>query len=90
MCREKGGGVCGYDVHSGEFLCLCEQGGNVTTYCGDKSLQHRTPATVIAGTTTVVSVAGLASAGVLVWYLRKMRPNKVVTCGVQTTENRLF
>lgn len=37
LCREKGGGVCGYDVHSREFLCLCE-GGNVTTYCGGELL----------------------------------------------------
>ena len=42
------------------------------------------------GTTTVVSVAGLASCGALIWYLRKMGSNKVVTCGVQTTESKLF
>lgn len=32
-CRERGGGICGYDTVTWDFQCLCDQG-NVTTYCG--------------------------------------------------------
>ncbi|KAK1396352.1 hypothetical protein POM88_006215 [Heracleum sosnowskyi] len=28
----KGGGMCGFDTKTREFMCLCEKG-NVTTYC---------------------------------------------------------
>ncbi|XP_072965254.1 uncharacterized protein [Typha angustifolia] len=90
-CKDsaRGGGTCGFHTESMGFLCLC-QDGNVTTYCSDGgSSRHQTSAAVIAGT-TVSSVAGAVGIGGLVWYLRKMRSNKVVTCGVQSNENRLF
>ncbi|PIN00542.1 hypothetical protein CDL12_26959 [Handroanthus impetiginosus] len=83
----KGGGTCGFDTETQDFLCLCEKG-NVTTYCKDPSFQHNKPA-VVAGTVTAVSVAG-AFLGVAVWYLRKVRAKAPVTHGVQTNENRLF
>ncbi|XP_010916126.2 uncharacterized protein [Elaeis guineensis] len=91
QCRERarGGGTCGFDTESRSFLCLCDEG-NVTTYCSEGgSSRHRASAGVIAGT-TVFSIGGAVGVGALVWYLRKMRKNKVVTCGVQSNENRLF
>ncbi|XP_058095167.1 uncharacterized protein LOC131240745 [Magnolia sinica] len=92
QCQDgtKGGGTCGFDVASQSFLCLCNQG-NLTTYCTDVvSSGHESRVGVIAGTTTAVSVAAVVGVGAVVWYLRKMRPNKVVTCGVQSNDNRLF
>lgn len=41
------------------------------------------------GTTTAVSIGAIA-VGAVVWYLKKVKQNKVVTCGVQNNENRLF
>ncbi|KAJ0964963.1 hypothetical protein J5N97_026101 [Dioscorea zingiberensis] len=89
-CRdpEKGEGTCGFDTATRNFLCLCQET-NVTTYCTDPGMSHKKSNGLIAGTATVVSFAGVASIGALVWYLKKMRTNKV-TCGVQTNENRFF
>ncbi|THU49866.1 hypothetical protein C4D60_Mb06t14080 [Musa balbisiana] len=85
----RGGGTCGFETQSRSFLCLCDEG-NATTYCTDGTYGgHRASAAVIAGTATV-SVAGAVGIGALVWYLRKIRKNSVVTCGVQSNENRLF
>ncbi|KAK2992501.1 hypothetical protein RJ640_005648 [Escallonia rubra] len=45
QCQDgtKGGGICGFDTQTQNFLCLCEKG-NVTTYCrgmfSDFSLSH--------------------------------------------------
>ncbi|KAH0460834.1 hypothetical protein IEQ34_008409 [Dendrobium chrysotoxum] len=88
-CVEKGNGTCGFDTVTGNFLCLCG-GENSTTSCEDGSWKHRASAVVIAVSATVASFAGLAGFGALIFYLRKMRRNKVVTCGVQSNENRLF
>jgi Wall-associated receptor kinase C-terminal len=33
--NRKGGGVCGFDTESRDFLCLC-QDGNTTTFCSGK------------------------------------------------------
>lgn len=89
-CRdqEKGGGTCGFDTTEGSFLCLCKER-NATTFCTDGGFAHKRSAGLIAGTVTVVSFAGVAGIGALVWYIKKMRTNKV-TCGVQTNENRFF
>ncbi|KAL8505804.1 hypothetical protein ACS0TY_016871 [Phlomoides rotata] len=83
----RGGGACGFDTETQDFLCLCDKG-NVTTYCKDHSGEHNRPA-VVAGTVTAVSVTG-AFVGVGVWYLRKVRAKAPVTHGVQSNENRLF
>ncbi|KAL6553461.1 hypothetical protein OROGR_007303 [Orobanche gracilis] len=83
----KGGGTCGFDTQTQDFLCLCHKG-NVTTYCKDRSAQHNKPA-VVAGTVTAVSVTG-AFVGTGVWYLRKIRAKAPITHGVQSNENRLF
>ncbi|XP_039142948.1 wall-associated receptor kinase-like 15 isoform X2 [Dioscorea cayenensis subsp. rotundata] len=87
-CRdqEKGGGTCGFDTTEGSFLCLCKER-NATTFCTDGGFAHKRSAGLIA--VTVVSFAGVAGIGALVWYIKKMRTNKV-TCGVQTNENRFF
>ncbi|KAJ4808215.1 wall-associated receptor kinase galacturonan-binding protein [Rhynchospora pubera] len=86
--KRKGGGVCGFDTESRDFVCLC-QDGNATTFCSDAKSRHRTSSTVIAGT-VVFSVAGAVGIGALVWFVRKIKSNKVVSCGVQTNENRYF
>ncbi|MQL88935.1 hypothetical protein Taro_021509 [Colocasia esculenta] len=86
----RGGGTCGYDTASRNFLCLCREG-NVTTNCadGESSSRHRVSTGVVVGATTGVSVAGIVGVGAIMWFLRKVKPNKV-TCGVQSNENRLF
>ncbi|KAL2495424.1 hypothetical protein Fot_39181 [Forsythia ovata] len=84
----KGGGTCGFDTESQNFLCLCKKG-NVTTYCQDQNAQHNRPGAV-AGTVTAVSVAGAFGIGAGVWYLKKLRAKAPVTHGVQSNENRLF
>ncbi|GAB4826551.1 hypothetical protein Ancab_033445 [Ancistrocladus abbreviatus] len=93
MCqdRAKGGGTCGFDTGAEEFLCLCEQG-NVTTYCKDHHSisRHSANGAAVAGTVSIVSVAGAVGIGAGVWYLKKVRAKAPVTCGVQTNENRLF
>ncbi|AAC17619.1 putative wall-associated receptor kinase, galacturonan-binding domain-containing protein [Arabidopsis thaliana] len=92
LCQEttKGGGVCGFNTRTRDFLCLCKQG-NVTTYCKDPSLVNHKRVGAIAGTVTAVSAAGaIGVAGGVYWYLRKVRANAPVTCGVQSNENRIF
>uniref|UniRef100_A0A5B7BVD3 Wall-associated receptor kinase galacturonan-binding domain-containing protein n=1 Tax=Davidia involucrata TaxID=16924 RepID=A0A5B7BVD3_DAVIN len=91
QCQDtaKGGGTCGFDTQTQNFLCLCKEG-NVTTYCKDPNIsRHSNRIGVIAGTTTV-SVAGAIGIGAGIWYLRKVRAKAPVTHGVQTNENRLF
>ncbi|XP_030492245.2 uncharacterized protein LOC115708178 [Cannabis sativa] len=85
----KGGGTCGFDIHSQDFLCLCEKA-NVTTYCNDHSLTQHRKVGVIAGTASAASVAGVLGIGAGVWYLKKVRAKAPVTCGVQSNDNRLF
>ncbi|KAJ7946319.1 Wall-associated receptor kinase-like [Quillaja saponaria] len=91
QCQDtlKGGGTCGFDIETQNFLCLCKEG-NVTTYCNDHNLQHSRKVHVIAGTITAVSAAGAFGFGAGIWYLRKVRAKAPVTCGVQSNENRLF
>ncbi|XP_074586588.1 uncharacterized protein LOC141842273 [Curcuma longa] len=87
--RRGAGGTCGFDTASRSFLCLCDEG-NATTHCADGTYtRHRASGAVIAGT-TAVSVAGAVGVGGLIWYLRKIRKRSVVTCGVQSNENRWF
>lgn len=91
QCQDasKGGGTCGFDTQSQSFLCLCDER-NATSYCTDRTLsQHRSSIGVIVGTTTAASI-GTIAVGAVIWYLKKIRKNKVVTCGVQSNENRLF
>ncbi|CAA0808678.1 Unknown protein [Striga hermonthica] len=89
LCQDrlKGGGTCGFDTRTQDFLCLCDKR-NVTSYCKDNRDEHSRPA-VVAGTVSGVSVVGVF-AGAGVWYLRKMRAKAPVTHGVQTNDNRLF
>lgn len=79
-----GGGICGYDTQSASFLCLCSDQ-NVTTYCSDHNhLNHLSRARVVAGTVVGVMVGGTIAAGVIIWYLKKMRPklNRPLRLGV--------
>ncbi|KAL8136844.1 hypothetical protein V2J09_002845 [Rumex salicifolius] len=88
--RRKGGGMCGFNTTSLDFQCLCEQG-NVTTFCKDhQNKKTGGHAGAIAGTMSLVSVAGVVGVGGGIWYLRKMKATTPVTCGVQSNENRLF
>lgn len=89
QCQDtaKGGGICGFDTETQNFLCLCQKG-NVTTFCKDRNnSQH---SRVVAGTVTAVSVAGAIGIGAGIWFLRKVRATAPVTHGVQSNENRLF
>ncbi|KAG0457988.1 hypothetical protein HPP92_022860 [Vanilla planifolia] len=88
-CESKGGGTCGFDSATGTFLCLCDRW-NSTTNCEHGSWRHKASTGVIVGTASVASLGGFAGVGALIYYIRKMRSNKVVSCGVQTNENRLF
>lgn len=86
----KGGGKCGFDTQTRDFLCLCEDR-NVTTYCKDpKFPRHSKKIAVVAGTLTTVSVAGAVGVGAGIFYLKKMREKAPVTHGVQSNDNRLF
>ncbi|KAK8928485.1 hypothetical protein KSP39_PZI017919 [Platanthera zijinensis] len=89
LCEEKGAGTCGFDTATGGFLCLCRRG-NSTTTCEDGSWRSRASAGVIAVPASIASLAAVVGMGALVYYLRKMKSNKVVTCGVDSTENRTF
>nr|GMD92944.1 LEAF RUST 10 DISEASE-RESISTANCE LOCUS RECEPTOR-LIKE PROTEIN KINASE-like 2.7 [Ipomoea batatas] len=80
----KGGGTCGFDTETQDFLCLCDKG-NSTTNCFDT--RHKMSKVVAA---TAVSVAGAIGIGAGVWYLRRVRAKAPVTHGVQTNDNRLF
>lgn len=90
QCQDpnKGGGICGFETETRDFLCVCN-GGNVTTYCKDHISSHQRVG-VIAGTVTGVSAAGAVGIGAGIWYLRKVRAKAPVTHGVQSNENRLF
>ncbi|CAG7868755.1 hypothetical protein BRARA_F00891 [Brassica rapa] len=92
LCQDttKGGGVCGFDRRTQNFLCLCKQG-NVTTHCNDPVLVKHKHIGAVAGTVTAVSAAGaIGVGGGVFWYLRKVRAKAPVTCGVQSNENRIF
>ncbi|KAL4628328.1 hypothetical protein ACB092_05G229800 [Castanea dentata] len=73
--RVKGGGTCGFDTQTQNFLCLCEER-NITTYC--------------QGTVTAVSAAGGLRSCRWSMVLEEVRAKAPVTCGVQSNENRLF
>ncbi|KAF3451746.1 hypothetical protein FNV43_RR07842 [Rhamnella rubrinervis] len=85
----KGGGTCGFETQTQNFMCLCGQG-NVTTYCKDHSISQHSKTGVIAGTVSAVSAAGVLGIGAAIWYLLKVRAKAPVTCGVQSNDNRLF
>ncbi|KAL1834351.1 hypothetical protein ACET3Z_004002 [Daucus carota] len=86
----KGGGMCGFDTKTQEFLCLCDKG-NVTTYCKDHDVSHEhSNRGVVAGTVSAVSVAGAIGVGAGIWFWKKVRAKAPVTHGVQSNENRLF
>lgn len=86
----KGGGMCGFDAQTQDFLCLCEER-NVTTYCKDpKFPRHSKKIAVVAGTLTTLSLAGAIGVGAGICYLKKIRDKAPVTHGVQSNENRLF
>ncbi|XP_074298237.1 uncharacterized protein LOC141629069 [Silene latifolia] len=88
--RAKGGGMCGFEAKSQDFLCLCEDR-NVTSYCKDRPIeQHRGGHGAIAGTVTAVSVASGVGIGAGILYLKKLRAKAPVTHGVQTNDNRAF
>ncbi|KAL5578777.1 hypothetical protein UlMin_011219 [Ulmus minor] len=91
QCQDmsKGGGTCGFDIHSQEFLCLCGKG-NVTTFCNDERITEHRRVGVIAGTVSAASAVGLLGIGGGIWYLKRVRAKAPVTCGVQSNENRLF
>ncbi|XP_038883333.1 uncharacterized protein LOC120074316 isoform X2 [Benincasa hispida] len=86
----KGGGSCGFHVETLQFLCICDDNNNVTTYCQDRSMssvsnKHR----IIA--VSAVSAAGALGIAATILFLKKLKKAKApVTCGVQTNENRLF
>lgn len=81
-----GRGTCGYETEFGNFLCLCSDM-NVTTYCSDHGHLHHKTARVIAGTVVGVSVGGLISAGVVIWYFRRIKPNRPVRIGIENSRN---
>ncbi|GAB2231597.1 hypothetical protein Droror1_Dr00010606 [Drosera rotundifolia] len=95
MCDDlaKGGGKCGFDARTEEFLCLCEQG-NATTFCKDRrNLPKQSRRRGAVAGTVAVSVAGAIGigAGVLLYLKQKVRrASAPVTCGVQSNENRIF
>ncbi|XP_059624398.1 uncharacterized protein LOC132267283 [Cornus florida] len=92
QCQDttKGGGTCGFDTQTQNFLCLCKEG-NFTTYCKDPKIsRHGKNIGVVAGTITTVSAAGAIGIGAGIWYLRRVRAKAPVTHGVQSNENRLF
>ncbi|OEL12631.1 hypothetical protein BAE44_0026351 [Dichanthelium oligosanthes] len=83
-------GTCGFDRATQDFVCICDDGRNSTTNCADGHASgHHGSAGVIAAS-VVVSISAAIGIGGLVWNMRKIRPSKVVTCGVQSNENRFF
>ncbi|GJM99642.1 hypothetical protein PR202_ga16763 [Eleusine coracana subsp. coracana] len=91
QCQDKrngDGGTCGFDPATRDFLCICQDGRNSTTDCAGGH-GSKNSAGVIAAS-VVFSVSAAIGVGGLVWYIRKIRSNKVVTCGVQSNENRFF
>ncbi|KAK4752610.1 hypothetical protein SAY87_021408 [Trapa incisa] len=91
QCQEplKGGGTCGFDTQTENFLCLCDEK-NVTSYCKDRSTSGHSRTGIIAGTVTAVTAAGAIGVGAGIWFFKKVRAKAPVTCGVQTNDNRLF
>ncbi|XP_062228707.1 uncharacterized protein LOC133926699 [Phragmites australis] len=91
QCQDKrrgDGGTCGFDPATRDFVCICDDGRNSSTDCAG-GRASRNSAGVIAAS-VVFSVSAAIGVGGLVWYIRKIRSNKVVTCGVQSNENRFF
>jgi hypothetical protein len=50
----------------------------------DTALGDFLAASAVASVSAAIGIWGL------VWYIRKIKPSKVVTCGVQSNENRFF
>ncbi|WVZ79957.1 hypothetical protein U9M48_027479 [Paspalum notatum var. saurae] len=92
QCQDKrrgDGGTCGFDTATRDFVCICDDGRNSTTDCADGHApgRHGSAGVVAASVVSISAIIGVAG---LVWYIRKIRPSKVVTCGVQSNENRFF
>lgn len=87
-CQDDGygKGTCGYDTEFGNFLCLCNDR-NVTTYCSDHAHLHHQTGRVIAGSVVGVAVGGIISAGVVIWYFRRIKPNRPFRIGVENSRN---
>eukprot|EP01018_Ginkgo_biloba_P010019 Gb_31664 [translate_table: standard] len=87
---ENGGGTCGYETEFAGFVCLCKDK-NTTSYCTDRGyLQHRSRGRVLAGTIAGVTVGGMIAVGVIIWYLRKIKPSRPLRLGVENSRNGLF
>lgn len=89
--RRAGGGTCGFDPADRDFVCICDDGRrNSTTDCADGRGSGRHGAAGVVAASVVVSISAAIGVAGLVWYVRRIRPSKVVTCGVQSNENRFF
>uniref|UniRef100_A0A0D9VCL4 Wall-associated receptor kinase galacturonan-binding domain-containing protein n=1 Tax=Leersia perrieri TaxID=77586 RepID=A0A0D9VCL4_9ORYZ len=88
--RRGAGGTCGFDPATRDFVCICDDGRNSTTDCADgPASRHRASAGVVAASVVFSISAAIGITG-LVWYIRKIKSMRVVTCGVQSNENRFF
>ncbi|KAL6592617.1 hypothetical protein ACP70R_049295 [Stipagrostis hirtigluma subsp. patula] len=87
--RRGAGGTCGFDPATRDFVCICGDGRNSSTDCAGRGSRSQASATVVAAS-VVFSISAAIGIGGLVWYIRKIKSNKVVTCGVQSNENRFF
>ncbi|CAL5038546.1 unnamed protein product [Urochloa decumbens] len=93
QCQDKrrgDGGTCGFDPATRDFVCICGDGRNSTTDCADGHASGNHGSAGVIAASVVVSISAAIGIGGLVWYIRKIRPSKVVTCGVQSNENRFF
>uniref|UniRef100_J3ME25 Wall-associated receptor kinase C-terminal domain-containing protein n=1 Tax=Oryza brachyantha TaxID=4533 RepID=J3ME25_ORYBR len=88
--RRGAGGTCGFDPATRDFVCICDDGRNSTTDCagGPVSTYHASAGVVAAS--VVFSVSAAIGITGLLWYIRKIKSTTVVTCGVQSNENRFF
>ncbi|KAL6888858.1 hypothetical protein ACP4OV_009884 [Aristida adscensionis] len=88
--RRGAGGACGFDPATRDFVCLCDDGRNSTTDCADARGSRNHGSVAVVAASVVFSISAAVGIGGLLWYIRKIRSNKVVTCGVQSNENRFF
>lgn len=88
--RRGAGGTCGFDPATRDFVCICDDGRNSTTDCADGRVSRYQASAGVVAASVVFSISAAIGIGGLVWYIRKIKSNKVVTCGVQSNENRFF
>ncbi|XP_048541348.1 uncharacterized protein LOC125521069 [Triticum urartu] len=88
--RRGANGTCGFDPATRDFVCICDGGRNSTTDCADGRVTGHGASAGVVAATVVFSISAAIGIGGLVMYIRKMRSSKVVTCGVQSNENRFF